>query len=312
VYVQFTQEVPDAIHRLGHWPADLFQTLLPPSPNKRQSPLIREDFLREDLCELSPLIWKEQLCHLECVRPGRGGKISDYYLLLRNTETGEELSHFAEGYSLASAYVHDDVFYAFASRWEEDAWNDIPLFCCSDLIHWEGRKVVDQEGGEHLFNSSVCSGPDGFVMAYESNDPTYPAFTTKFVRSNDLQNWQKIPEAIFGTNRYTANPCIRYSRSYYYMLYLEHRKPRHYFETYITRSPDLIYWETSVANPILVPENTDEGINTSDPEIVELDGRTHLLLCRRRPTHQGEHQASRLYRYFAEFLRILVRSTRPT
>lgn len=96
------------------------------------------------------------------------------------------------------------------------------------------------------------------------------------------------------------------------MLYLEHRKPRHYFETYITRSPDLIYWETSVANPILVPENTDEGINTSDPEIVELDGRTHLLLCRRRPTHQGERQASRLSRYFAEFLRILVRSTRPT
>ena len=143
------------------------------------------------------------------MRPGRGGKISDYYLLLRNTETGEELSHFAEGYGLASAYVHDDVFYAFASRWEEDAWNDIPLFCCSDLIHWEGRKVVEQEGGEHLFNSSVCSGPDGFVMAYESNDPTYPAFTTKFVRSNDLQNWQKIPEAIFGTNRYTANPCIR-------------------------------------------------------------------------------------------------------
>ncbi|MDP6961102.1 MAG: hypothetical protein QF595_06245 [Dehalococcoidia bacterium] len=283
-----------------------------PSPDKRQSPLIREDFLREDLCELSPLIWKKQLCHLECVRPGRGGKISDYYLLLRNAETGEELSHFAEGYGLASAYVHDDVFYAFASRWEEDAWNDIPLFCCSDLIHWEGRKVVDQEGGEHLFNSSVCSGPDGFVMAYESNDPTYPAFTTKFVRSNDLQNWQKIPEAIFGTNRHTANPCIRYSRSYYYMLYLEHRKPRHYFETYITRSPDLIYWETSVANPILVPENTDEGINTSDPEIVELDGRTHLLLCRRRPTHQGERQASRLSRYFAEFLRILVRSTRPT
>ena len=278
-YVQFTQELPDGVHRLGHWPSDLFQTLLPPAPHKRQSPLVRENFLREDLCELSPLIWKGRLCHLECVRPGGGGEISDYYLLLKDAETDEELTRFAEGYGLASAHVHDDTLYAFASRWGDGTWNDVTLFHSSDLKHWETVKVIEQECEEHLFNSSICQSPDGFVMAYESNDPTYPAFTTKFARSDDLMHWRKIPQAVFGTDRYTACPCIRHAGDYYYMLYLEHRSPRHYFETYITRSSDLIHWESSPANPVLGPEGTDEGINASDPEIVEIDGSTHLYFA---------------------------------
>ena len=116
-------------------------------------------------------------------------------------------------------------------------------------------------------------------MAYESNDPTYPAFTTKFARSSDLLHWEKIPQAVFGTNRYTACPCIRHADNYYYMLYLENRSPRHYFETYITRSSDLIHWETSAANPVLRPEGTDEGINASDPEVVEIDGSTYLYFA---------------------------------
>jgi len=278
-YVQFTQEIPEGIHRLGHWPADLFQTLLPPSPHQRPSSLTREDFLREDLCELSPLIWKGRLCHLECVRPGGHGEASEYYLLLKDAETDAELARFAEGYGLASAHVHEDVLFAFASRWGNGTWNDVTLFRSSDLSHWEIDKVIEQEEEEHLFNSSVCQGPDGFAMAYESNDPIYPAFTTKFARSSDLLHWEKIPQAVFGTNRYTACPCIRHADNYYYMLYLENRSPRHYFETYITRSSDLIHWETSAANPVLRPEGTDEGINASDPEVVEIDGSTYLYFA---------------------------------
>ena len=113
-------------------------------------------------------------------------------------------------------------------------------------------------------------------MAYESSDPAYPAFTIKFARSDDLEHWTRLPQATFGTNRYTACPCLRYSDGYYYVLYLERRSPRHYFETYITRSPDLKHWELSSANPVLAPEGLDEGVNASDPELIELDGKTYL------------------------------------
>ena len=94
--------------------------------------------------------------------------------------------------------------------------------------------------------------------------------------SDDLENWTKIPDAIFGTNRYTACPCMRYVNGYYYVLYLENRSPRHYYETYITRSRDLKKWEISSANPVLRPIEIDDSINASDPEIVEFKGKTYI------------------------------------
>jgi alpha-L-fucosidase len=212
---------------------------------------------------------------MECLRPGSGGSLSDYYLLLKDIESGEELARCAEGYGLGSLYVWDDTIYIFASRWEQNSWKDVTLFNSSDLKNWQS-KIVIKGNNEQIFNTSVCQGSDGFIMAYESNDPAYPAFTIKFARSSDLENWTLLPDATFGTNRYTACPCIRYVNGWYYVLYLEHRKPRWYFETYLTRSKDLRSWELSCANPVLRPEGLDEGINASDPDIIEFEGKTYL------------------------------------
>ena len=284
-YVQFQQNVPKGFYRLQQWPVDVFQTILPPQrdasiiievPSASCKPELSErKLIRKDMCELSPVIWQGCLCHMACVRPASGGSIEDYYLELTDAETGGELARFAQGYGLACAFLKDGVFYAFASRYEKNNWNDVTLFKSSDLKHWESKVVIQQEN-ENLFNTSVCEGPNGFVMAYESNDPKYPPFTIKFAVSKDLQNWSKIPDALFATNRYTACPCIRYANGYYYVLYLEHRTPRHYFETYITRSKDLKRWELSSANPVLRPMDIDDGINASDPEVVEFGGKTYI------------------------------------
>jgi hypothetical protein len=273
-YVQFQQEMPKGFHRLAHWPVEAFQTLVPPEP-RLPSKLVDKELVRRDLCEVSPFVWKGRLCYMECVRPGSGGTASDYYLLLKEAETGRELARCAEGYGLASLLVHKNTFYIYASRWDNGNWKDVTLFKSSDLQHWESKVVIEGEK-EGLFNTSVCKGSNGFVMAYESNDPSYPPFTIKFARSPDLEHWKKIPEATFGTNRYTACPCIRYTNGWYYVLYLEQRTPRHVFETYITRSRDLRHWELSVANPVLRAEDLDEGINASDPEILEFKGKTYV------------------------------------
>jgi hypothetical protein len=273
-YVQFQQEVPKGIHRLPGWPVETFQSLVPPS-RARPSVLTDKQLVKRDLCELSPFVWQGRLCHLECARPGQGGTAADYYLLLKDAESGKELARFAEGYGLASILAHNNTLYVFASRWDSGSWRDVTLFKSADLKQWESKVVVQGEG-EQLFNSSVCAGPDGFVMAYESNDPAYPPFTTKFARSADLENWTKLPEATFGTNRYTACPCVRYASGYYYVLYLERRSPRHFFETYVTRSKDLRRWELSSANPVLTPADLDEGVNASDPELVEWQGKTYV------------------------------------
>ncbi len=273
-YVQFQQEVPAGFHRLADWPVEAFAALSPPD-HPRPTPFTSRELVTKDMCELSPFIWQGRLCYMECVRPASGGEGHQYYLRFLDAETGEELGRAARGYGLGSILIHDGHAYVFASRWSEGRWEDVTVFQSSDLKHWHSRLAVQGEN-EGLFNTSVCQGPDGFVMAYETNDPAYPAFTIKFARSDDLVTWTKLPEATFGTNRYTACPCLRYADGYYYCLYLEHRTPRWRFETYITRSRDLKHWELSSANPVLYPQGLDEGINASDPELVQWQGRTYL------------------------------------
>jgi len=274
-YIQFTQELPAGIHRLGHWPADLYSAIVPPTPAHAVPAPERKEVIARNLCEVSNVHWQGRLCRLECIRPGEGGTGSDYYLLLRDAETGAELARFAEGYGLASALVDGDTFHAFASRWEEGNWNDVTWFSSKDLVQWETAVAIEQEN-EHLFNSSVCKGTNGYVMAYESNDPAYPAFTIKFAESVDLKTWTKLPEATFGTNRYTACPFITHVNGYYYVLYLERKSPQWFFETFITRTKDLKTWELSAANPVISPDVLGEGINVSDPDLIEHEGKTRL------------------------------------
>ncbi len=276
-YVQFQQEVPSNIYRMGSWPVETFQALVPKLP-KSESPFAERSRIKSDLCEVTPFVWKGRLCRMDCIRPASGGTGKDYYMVLRDAETDKEFARCAEGYGLASLLVNGDEILLFASKWSPEGWHDVTLFRTKDLKKWKSSRVVQGEK-EQLFNSSVCKGSDGFVMAYESNDARYPPFTVKFARSKDLLNWSKIPEATFGTNRYTACPCIRYSKGFYYVLYLEHRSPRWWFETYITRSSDLHHWILSSANPVLRPEGLDEGINASDPDLVEWKGQTLLYFA---------------------------------
>jgi alpha-L-fucosidase len=113
-------------------------------------------------------------------------------------------------------------------------------------------------------------------MAYETDDPSYPPFSIKFARSKDLESWTRVPEVVFGTDRYTACPCIRYVAGYYYLMYLEHRTPRWFFETFMARSKDLRTWQLSPLNPMLTPDGIDEGINASDLDVIEHEGNSYI------------------------------------
>jgi hypothetical protein len=275
-YVQFQQSVPAGIEQLGLWPREVFETIAPPKRPGGRRALVKEDrVLANDVCEATPIVWKDRLVLLECIRPGSGGKAEDHYLTLRDVESGERLARFAPGYGLASAIVHGDAVHVFASRrGPGDSWNDVTHFVSSDLKHWDQTVAIRQES-EHLFNSSVCAAGDGFVMAYETDDPRYVPFSVKFARSADLREWKNVPDAVFGKDRYAACPCIRYANGWFYIMYTEQRTPRWFFETWLARSKDLKDWEQSPTNPLLTP-GPNEDINTSDPDVVEYRGTTWL------------------------------------
>jgi alpha-L-fucosidase len=244
-----------------------------------------------DICEATPLVWpvpsgaegEGRLLLLVNIRPaaaenpaGTGKACLAPTLQLRDVAADRVLPTFGRGYSLASGFVWDGTLHVYAARLQDGGWHDVSEFQSRDLVTWSAPRVVITENpDEQLFNQSVCRAGDRFVMAYESNEPLWPAFTIKFAESRDLADWRQIPGAIFGADRYTACPCLRWVDGCYYMMYLEHRRPEWWFETYLTRSRDLLTWEPSPRNPILAP-GEGECCNTSDPDLAEFGGKVLL------------------------------------
>ena len=121
-------------------------------------------------------------------------------------------------------------------------------------------------------------------MLYETDDKSWPKFTFKHCESDDLVHWRKIPEALYGTDKYVGGPALYFEDGWYYTLYLEDLGGG-YYETRITRSRDLVDWQDApenrafltfdpdrYTNPIHYPEVRE--LNASDVELCEWKGKT--------------------------------------
>ena len=256
--------------------------------------LIKIGRLNSPVVEQTPVIWKGRLVLVETWqghywdKPPK--KKKDCYVRIHDVETGGILGKCMEGYGFASALVWNEVLYVFAARdTGEPHPRDVNMSKTDDLINWSAPKkvIVPDNPDEYVYNQSVCHDGKRFVMVYETNDPDYPPFTLKFAISDDLETWTKLPEAIYGADRYTACPALRYAGGYYYMLYLEHlKRPKRWFETWLTRSKDLITWEDAPRRPVIAPDpdqdvhpDHPEGgkeCNASDPDLVEWQGKTRV------------------------------------
>ncbi len=225
---------------------------------------------------MTPVVYGGTLMLLGSAPAGAEGNPFDTRCLwIEDVATHSIVSAFAPGYGLGRGFVENDTFYAFAIPNDSRGAGHIDCFRSTDLEHWDLTTALTALEGEELFNESVCKADDRYIMAYESRDAHYPPFTIYFAESADLRTWTRIPGPVYGGDRYTACPSIRYIDGVFYMVYLEHLKPRWYFETYLTRSEDLVHWEQSHRNPVLEPEGV-EGINASDSDLVEYQGQVRI------------------------------------
>jgi predicted GH43/DUF377 family glycosyl hydrolase len=231
--------------------------------------------------ENTPVLFQSRLLLVSNNRPGGAdAKGKDAFLYIDDLQTGKEVARFGQGHSFVSALVNNNELNVFALEFTDFGRvmnsSGIDRFVSTDLKTWKREKVILPEGNEHLFNSSVCSDDQGYLMAYESDKPVQ--FCFKFARSADLSKWEKIPGLVFtGENReYSACPMIRYFKPYYYVIYLHAPVKGHNgWISYITRSKDLESWELSPYNPIL-EATFGEGKNNSDVDIIEYEGKTYL------------------------------------
>ena len=218
-----------------------------------------------------------------------GNTAIDMYVV--DLTTSEILSRFGSTFAFNCAFVRGDELNVFATENTEKSWTgSIYRFWSTDLKTWQKELIMAKEKGRHFFNTSVCKGPDGYLMAYESNKPVQWCF--QFARSNDLSHWEPIEELVFADkveNSCLANPTLRYIEPYYYLvygihrskgkaaaLYQYHRDDSKYF-TFIMRSKDMVTWDLSPTKYPMIEPEIEDGVNASDADLFEFMGNTYLF-----------------------------------
>nr|MDO8088187.1 hypothetical protein [Candidatus Sigynarchaeum springense] len=232
-----------------------------------------------DKCECTPIVFGGELLTVTFDRVAAHGT----GILVHRLATRELVARVPWDRGLGCAIVADGQVRVFgSSSWT--ARNRITTAVLSP--GWklgEAVDVLDAVEGQKIFNTSVAPCPDGYVMAYEVEEPDKVNFSIRFARSGDLVHWERVGE-VFEPDVYAACPTVRYHDGWYYILYLRHFK---HYVTCIARTRDLATferfggnarWPASVA--VLSPKGCPhEGINNSDIDMVEWHGTVVFTYC---------------------------------
>ncbi len=247
-----------------------------------------------DMVETSPVVFGGRVYRFEYVRVGHADNPTDKSCFrFVDHETGEKTKPFAEGYVFGSAFVDGDTVYVTGTSTEAQ-WTGqrVRMFASKDLETWESWDALDLPGFG-ICNTSICKAEDEYVMMFEIHlpaDQAGVAFTARFAKSRDLRTWEVTPpECVYAKDRYTAPHCLRYLDGWFYDFYLEAHNG---YEQRVVRSRDLVSWEASPLNPVLVacdddkrianPALTEEqreriagavNLNNSDIDFCEFEGR---------------------------------------
>jgi len=222
-----------------------------------------------DMVETSPVVFQGRLLRFEYVRANYwANHTGSSYFRFVDHETGGVTPAFAQGYVFGSAFVEGDTVYVTGTS-DEAGWTGrrVEMFASKDLENWESWTALDLEGFG-ICNTSICKAEGEYVMMFEIHLPADQAgvpFTARFARSKDLRHWEVTPpECVYAKDRYTAPHCLRYLDGWFYDFYLEAHNG---YEQRVVRSRDLIHWEASPLNPVLVASEEDKRI--ASPELSE-------------------------------------------
>ncbi|MCC6492829.1 MAG: hypothetical protein IT424_07395 [Pirellulales bacterium] len=261
-----------------------------------RNPLVKQGYLGSPLVETSPFVLGGRLYLMETYQafvdsPSKaiGADANKDVIRIRDVESKRIVAEVLPRHTFASAFVWDDRVYVFAARCiDGKPWRtatEVSMTSSGDLKHWTQPQVVWRcEPGEQVFNVAVCRGRDRFVLLYETNDPAYQPFTFKYCESDDLTRWRRIPDALYGADKYVGGPALYYFGDWYYTLYLE-SLPEGCYETRLTRSRDLKQWnDAPQGRPLVTFDRSKRKLplrpaelsekNASDAELCYFGGKT--------------------------------------
>ena len=261
-----------------------------------------------NIVETTPLIWKDELYRFEVVRrKSFTAASSDVHwsqlddspcLRFVHVRSNASTPLFAEDHTFGFPYVVGDTMYVVTGVGREWGTDKLDFLRSKDLVNWEKYSEVHLPGWA-IYNMNIAEKNGIYTLLIEISAPAEEAghpYTFRFLQSTDMTNWELTPsECVFQKDRYSGSPSIYTLEDdpYYYVGYLE-RYPDYRFGQSIARSKDLIHWEYSPLNPVLMYNDFEDkqiasafltpadrkrieealDTNNSDMEICEYLGRT--------------------------------------
>ena len=267
-------------------------------------PIRRLGTLALDIVEANPIVFHGELWLMEYLRNRDSGADwdtgkSSCFRFRSLTDIHRFSAPFGHGLHMGNAFAASDgrIVVTAVEGWGKGRFYQLES---TDMEHWSQPRVILEDPTWEGYNTTVCQADGRFVMAFELGRPEELVkipFTMFFAESSDLREWRLIPRAVFGQDRYTGAPMLRWHDGFFYFFHLEGSYEEG-FATVVARSRDLRSWEWG-RRPVLersrddreilpaaardfTPEQllkiaTAVNINASDLDLCEFDGR--LRMC---------------------------------
>ncbi len=267
-------------------------------------PIQRLGTIALDIVEANPVVFQGKPWLFEYLRnrdsgDGWGTGKASCFRFRSLTDLHRFSAPFGHGLHMGNAFVAPDgrMIVTAVEGWGKGRFYQLES---SDLEHWSEPRVILENPTWEGYNTTVCQANDRFVLAFELGKPEELVkipFTMFFAESTDLKTWKLIPDALFGQDRYTGAPMLRWHHGFFYFFHLEGSYEEG-FATVVARSRNLRDWEWG-NRPVLqrsrddreilpaiakdfTPEQllkvaTAVNINTSDLDMCDFNGK--LKMC---------------------------------
>ena len=260
------------------------------------------------IVETTPIVYRGELYRFEVVRRRSYTSSKNVHwhdiedspcLRFVNVRTNESTPLFADNHTFGFPIVVDDTMYVVTGKSKTWGADTLVFMRSDDLVNWEIYQELPMPGFK-IYNMNIVKKDGKYTLLIEISQPLEECgsepFTFRFLQSDDMTHWTLMPkECVFQKDRYAGAPAI-YSLDddpYYYVIYLE-AYPMSCYANCIARSKDLINWEYSLLNPVLMYDEYEDkkiaspflseeeriainaalDINNSDMELCEFLGRT--------------------------------------
>lgn len=229
------------------------------------------------IVESNPVVFKGRLYRFEYIRHDKNGRhyrfnqTGDSYFRFVDVENGELSEPFGHGLHMGNAFVWQDRIHVTAVEgWGKSRFYQLES---DDMKHWTPPRIILENPLWEGYNTSLCRDRDGFMLTFELGAPAElvgEPFTMFFAHSKDLKNWEYLPDAVFGREKYTGGPMLRYFGGWYYFFYLDGSYEKGFLQS-VARSKDLRNWEYTPFHPVMDYADDDRKIKgTFSPEELEL------------------------------------------